>query len=127
MQITTDKYVEPTPFMPAYTAVSRIVNCAHFLSDVLVGGYGTYLIFVLVRYLFFGKGKYEYDLSRFKQGSEAKPRAAEEAQAGAGDAERENAPAGTVDAGEGVNAAAQEQATEMEPEEKAAAQTESDE
>ena len=108
-------------------AVSRIVNCAHFLSDVLVGGYGTYLIFVLVRYLFFGKGKYEYDLSRFKQEGEVKPCAAEEAQAGAGDAERENAPAETEGAGEGGNTAVQEQATEREPEEKAAAQTESDE
>ena len=30
------------------------------ISDVLVGGYLTYLIFVLVRYLFFRNGKYEF-------------------------------------------------------------------
>ena len=41
-------------------AVSRIVNCAHFLSDVLAGGYITYLIFVLTRWLFFRNGKYEF-------------------------------------------------------------------
>lgn len=44
----------------ALTAVSRIVNCAHFLSDVLAGGYITYLIFVLVRFLFFRNGKFEF-------------------------------------------------------------------
>ena len=44
-------------------AVSRIVDDAHFLSDVLVGGYATYLIFVLCRYLFFGKGKYNFRIA----------------------------------------------------------------
>lgn len=48
----------------ALVAVSRIVNCAHFLSDVLVGGYVTYLIFVLVRYLFFRNGKYEFTFEK---------------------------------------------------------------
>ena len=80
-----------------------------YISDVLVGGYGTYLIFVLVRYLFFGKGKYEYDLSRFKQEGEAKPRAAEEAQAGGRDAERVKAPAGSGDAGGSAGAGGEEQ------------------
>ena len=41
-------------------AISRIVANAHFLSDVLVGGYLTYLIFVALRRAFFGKGKYNF-------------------------------------------------------------------
>lgn len=45
-------------------AVSRIVNCAHFLSDVLAGGYITYLIFVLTRWLFFRNGKYEFTFKK---------------------------------------------------------------
>lgn len=44
-------------------AISRIVDEAHFLSDVLVGGYLTYIIFAIMRYLFFGKGKYNYDIA----------------------------------------------------------------
>ncbi|MDE6550162.1 MAG: phosphatase PAP2 family protein [Clostridia bacterium] len=43
-------------------AISRVVNCAHFLSDTLVGGYVTYLIFVIMRYAFFSKGKYIYEI-----------------------------------------------------------------
>ncbi len=42
-------------------AFSRIVNCAHFLSDTLAGGYITYLIFVILRFAFFSKGKYVYE------------------------------------------------------------------
>lgn len=41
-------------------ALSRIVNCAHFLSDTLVGGYLTYVIFAVLRRIFFGKGRYVY-------------------------------------------------------------------
>ena len=44
----------------AVVAISRIVANAHFLSDVLVGGYLTYLIFVALRRAFFGKGKYNF-------------------------------------------------------------------
>lgn len=44
-------------------AIARIVDDAHFLSDVLVGGYVTYLIYVLCRYLFFGKGKYNFRIA----------------------------------------------------------------
>lgn len=65
----------------AVVAISRIVNCAHFLSDVLVGGYGTYLIFVLVRFIFFRNGKYEYDLSRFAPKEKAEQAAQENAPA----------------------------------------------
>lgn len=70
----------------ALTAVSRIVNCAHFLSDVLVGGYLTYLIFVLVRYLFFRNGKYEFTFKEKAalaegESQEDTPAAAEEEQA----------------------------------------------
>lgn len=48
----------------AVVAVSRIVDNAHFLSDVLVGGYLTYLIYMLCRYLFFGKGKYNFAVAQ---------------------------------------------------------------
>lgn len=47
----------------AVVAIARIVDDAHFLSDVLVGGYVTYLIFVLCRYIFFGKGKYNFRIA----------------------------------------------------------------
>ena len=47
----------------AVVAIARIVDDAHFLSDVLVGGYVTYLIYVLCRYLFFGKGKYNFRIA----------------------------------------------------------------
>lgn len=50
----------------AVVALSRIVDDAHFLSDVLVGGYVTYLIYVLCRYLFFGKGKYNFRIAENK-------------------------------------------------------------
>lgn len=50
----------------AVVAVSRIVDDAHFLSDVLVGGYVTYLIYVLCRYLFFGKGIYYFRIAENK-------------------------------------------------------------
>lgn len=47
-------------------AVARIVDDAHFLSDVLVGGYFTYLIYVVCRYAFFGKGKYNFRIAENK-------------------------------------------------------------
>ena len=47
----------------AVVAVARIVDDAHFLSDVLVGGYVTYLICVLCRYVFFGKGNYNFRIA----------------------------------------------------------------
>lgn len=50
----------------AIVAVARIVDDAHFLSDVLVGGYVTYLIYVLCRYLFFGKGKINFGIAENK-------------------------------------------------------------
>lgn len=50
----------------AVVAVSRIVDDAHFLSDVLVGGYVTYLIFVLCRFCFFGKGIYNFRIAENK-------------------------------------------------------------
>lgn len=50
----------------AVVAVSRIVDDAHFLSDVLVGGYVTYLIFVLFRFCFFGKGIYNFRIAENK-------------------------------------------------------------
>ncbi|MBE5762637.1 MAG: phosphatase PAP2 family protein [Clostridiales bacterium] len=37
-------------------AISRLVNTAHFLSDVLIGGAVTYGIFYLLKYLFFRNG-----------------------------------------------------------------------
>ena len=40
-------------------AISRLVNTAHFLSDVLMGGLITYGIFYLLKYLFFRNG-YEF-------------------------------------------------------------------
>ena len=40
-------------------AISRLVNTAHFLSDVLIGGSFTYGIFYLLKYLFFRNG-YEF-------------------------------------------------------------------
>ena len=40
-------------------AISRLVNTAHFLSDVIVGGSVTYGIFYLLKYLFFRNG-YEF-------------------------------------------------------------------
>lgn len=43
--------------------VSRIVNCAHFLSDVIVGAGLTYLVFLGCKKLFFGKGKYTFAAS----------------------------------------------------------------
>lgn len=42
------------------TAVARIINCAHFLSDVVAGGSITYLIYVICEKLCFKNGKYEY-------------------------------------------------------------------
>ena len=48
-------------------AISRIVANAHFLSDVLVGGYLTYLIFVALRRAFFGKGKYNFAIALPKE------------------------------------------------------------
>ena len=45
------------------------------------GGYGTYLIFVLVRFIFFRNGKYEYDLSRFAPKEKAEQAAQENAPA----------------------------------------------
>ena len=50
----------------AVVAVARIVDDAHFLSDVLAGGYVTYLIYVLCRYLFFGKGKNNFRIAENK-------------------------------------------------------------
>ena len=47
----------------AVVALSRIVANAHFLSDVLVGGYLTYLIFVALRHAFFGKGNYNFKIA----------------------------------------------------------------
>lgn len=47
----------------AVVGIARIVDDAHFLSDVLVGGYVTYLIYVLCRYMFFGKGKYNFRIA----------------------------------------------------------------
>ncbi len=40
--------------------VSRIVNCAHYLSDVVVGAGLTYLIFYGLKYIFFRDGKYTF-------------------------------------------------------------------
>lgn len=54
----------------AAVALSRIVANAHFLSDVLVGGYLTYLIFVVLRKAFFGKGKYNFDFCKGTDGEE---------------------------------------------------------
>lgn len=42
------------------TAISRIVNCAHFLSDVVAGGSITYLVYIICEKLCFKNGKYEY-------------------------------------------------------------------
>lgn len=53
----------------AVVGIARIVDDAHFFSDVLVGGYVTYLIYVLCRYLFFGKGKYNFPITE-KNGKE---------------------------------------------------------
>lgn len=47
----------------AVVAIARIVDDAHFLSDVLAGGYLTYLIYVLCRYIFFGKGNYNFRIA----------------------------------------------------------------
>lgn len=51
----------------AVVAVARIVDDAHFLSDVLVGGYVTYWIYVLCRYLFFRRGRYNFRIAENKE------------------------------------------------------------
>lgn len=43
-------------------AFSRIVNCAHFLSDVVAGVYITYGIFYLLKWLFFRGEKYQFGI-----------------------------------------------------------------
>lgn len=43
-----------------FTAMSRIVNCAHFLSDVLFGGTISYICYYIFKLIFFGKGRYTY-------------------------------------------------------------------
>lgn len=48
-------------------AISRIVANAHFLSDVLVGGYLTYLIFVALRRAFFGRGRFNFAIAEAKE------------------------------------------------------------
>lgn len=42
-------------------AISRIVNNAHYLSDVVMGGSLTYAVFYLLKYAFFKNGKYEFN------------------------------------------------------------------
>ncbi len=51
-------------------ALSRIVANAHFLSDVLVGGYLTYLIYLALKKVFFGKGKYNFAIAEGIGGEE---------------------------------------------------------
>lgn len=46
--------------LTAIACFSRIVNCAHFLSDIIVGAGLTYLIFLICKKIFFGKGKYTF-------------------------------------------------------------------
>ena len=62
------KWVKPTVYavsiiLIGLTMYSRIVNCAHFLSDTVAGVYITYAIFFVLKKLFFAKGKYTYAVS----------------------------------------------------------------
>lgn len=45
------------------TMWARIVNCAHFLSDVVVATILTYVIYYATKYVFFGKGKFVFERS----------------------------------------------------------------
>ena len=56
----------------AVVAVSRIAANAHFLSDVLVGGYLTYLIYLALRNAFFSKGKLNFAIAERSVSGEEK-------------------------------------------------------
>ncbi|MGN0765020.1 MAG: phosphatase PAP2 family protein [Christensenellales bacterium] len=62
------KWVKPTVYavsiiLIGLTMYSRIVNCAHFLSDTVAGVYITYAIFFILKKVFFAKDKYTYAIS----------------------------------------------------------------
>ena len=62
------KWVKPTVYavsiiLIGLTMYSRIVNCAHFLSDTVAGVYITYAIFFVLKKVFFAKDKYTYAIS----------------------------------------------------------------
>ena len=53
-------FKERTSHLPRTNRTLSFYGKELILSDVLVGGYLTYLIFVALRRAFFGKGKYNF-------------------------------------------------------------------